>query len=92
MSERYDKFVGEAGNTVEYWRSACDDLNALIQLERDRHTKVRAAALELIAKLDAVKPHIDSLETLAYVHGARYSGPEYGTALAALRALLADES
>lgn len=39
------------------------------------------ALQELVDKLDAVEGEIKGLTTLAWVHGHRYSGPNYGDAL-----------
>ena len=43
--------------------------------------KLENALQELVDKLDAVEGAIKSLTTLAWVHGHRYTGPNYGEAL-----------
>lgn len=46
-----------------------------------RITELENALQELVNKLDAVDDEIKSLSMLAWVHGHRYSGPNYGEAL-----------
>jgi hypothetical protein len=43
----------------------------------------------LVAKLDECQPHIDGAFQFMAMHGAEYSGPQYGVELDALRAALA---
>lgn len=55
-------------------------------------TGLRSAALELIDKLDALKPHMDSMCLDAHNRGRPYSGPTYGEELEALRAAASGDS
>ena len=49
---------------------------------------MRAAAAQLVRKLEAVEPAINSAFTIAYIHGSKYDGPSYGVEVEELRRLL----
>ncbi len=53
-----------------------------------KHGELTAAASALIAKLDAIAPHLASAATANAMHGFLYEGPTYGEELEALRAVL----
>ena len=65
-------------------------------IEELKNRAARIAELEetlrnLIDKLDAVAPEISKLSTLAWAHGNRYTGPNYGEELKVARKVLDHE-
>ncbi len=63
----------------------------IYQKKYDRIAALETALRNLVDKLDAVAPEISKLSTLAWAHGNRYTGPNYGEELKVARKVLDHE-
>jgi hypothetical protein len=52
---------------------------------------ISAALQNLVAKLDAIEPHVSNVCAIAQIHGVPYTGPNWADEIAAARAVLAQE-
>lgn len=68
------------------------DLGARSTAAQPVEPTLRSAALALIAKMDALKPHMDAMCLDSHNRGRPYSGPTYGVELEALRAAASGDS
>ena len=81
MSERVDALLKKQMAAIEKVE------RDFAQYSAEREALV-VAAREFVAKLALVQPHIESLQTFAWIHGQRYGGPTWKDELVALRRAL----
>lgn len=77
-----------AGIDAGSWRR-CADQRESERLEAEAAlARVREALRNLVAKLDAIEPHVSNVCAIAQVHGVPYTGPNWADEIAAARAAL----
>ena len=96
--------VDEIDAIAEVWIEQEDDGSLRSQRDQDladlcashrealgRVERAETALKNLVAKLDAIEPHVSNVCAIAQIHGVPYTGPNWADEIAAARAVLAQK-